>query len=61
MTYNKIFRILGSAIIFSLLLIALPVAPAYAITDYEDISLSRSEGEVGDLADEIRAISGCQH
>ena len=41
----KIFRILSVAVILSLLMVALPAAPALAAT--EDITLDPDEGEVG--------------
>ncbi len=47
MKYNKIFRILSVAVILSLLVVALPAAPALAAYDY-DIELDPDEGEIGE-------------
>jgi len=50
MKYNKVFRILALAVIFSLLMIVIPAAPALAAYDY-DIALVPDEGEIGDTID----------
>jgi len=47
MKYTKILRILGSALILSLLMVAIPATPALAY----DIEVDPEEGEIGDRID----------
>lgn len=51
MKYNRFFRTLTIAIIFSLLMIAIPVIPCYAQTGNEDIDLIPTNGEIGDYVE----------
>jgi hypothetical protein len=47
----NIFRILSLAIILSLLVVTIPVIPAYAVTGDESIYIDPDEGEIGDEID----------